>query len=135
MGLQVEVLLPPHFAGALNHMVTLPSLEALVHIPALDSITPPLAQHTRGAAVISIYHLLCDLRVCCVGHEVAMLICCAGQRQACASNVADSASKSKLAVSGKADQFVNVSVNVRDRRMHTICNLLIYARAARNRNT
>lgn len=42
MWLQVEVLLATHLAGALHHMVTLPRLEALVHITAVNPVAPAL---------------------------------------------------------------------------------------------
>ena len=42
MGLQVEVLLAAHLAGALNHVVAHPRLEALVHITTVNPVAPSL---------------------------------------------------------------------------------------------
>lgn len=50
MRLQVEVLLASHLAGALNDVVTLPRLEALVHIATVYPVAPALQHHSNLTA-------------------------------------------------------------------------------------
>ena len=45
MRLQVEVLLPSHLAGALNHMVALLGLKDLVHVATVNPLAPTLLTH------------------------------------------------------------------------------------------
>ncbi len=42
MGLQVEMLLPSHLAGALNHMVVLLRLKDPVHVSTVYPLAPAL---------------------------------------------------------------------------------------------